>query len=148
MLSKTGPGGSSTYSPSMKWEALGCARIVLFPAWIAFGLFEIVEVHVVAHVALGGLLQRLVIPGVIGAVAQRLVDDPAPRLAFAHGGVKGFHVPAGIAHFLEGAQRRRMRRGAGEVGEFQRIGVEVEELVGIEFAVDIFPLAFANADER
>src|SRR5689334_9258763 len=107
MLSMTVPLVSSTYSPSMKWEAVGWA-FILFSPRIAFGFFEIVEVHVVAHVALRSFLQRLVVPRVVCAVSQRLIDDPAPCLAFAHGGVEVVHVPAGIAHRLESAQRRRV----------------------------------------
>jgi hypothetical protein len=56
-----------------------------------------VEIHVVAHVALRGLLQRLEIPREVAAVAQRLVDHPAPRLAGAHLGVEGVQIPAPAA---------------------------------------------------
>src|SRR5690606_426105 len=105
MLSKGVPAASSIYSPSMKCDAFGWALMSFSPR-VAFGFLEIVEVHVVAHVALGCLLQRLVIPGIIAAVAQRLVDHPAPRLAFAHGCIEGGHVPARLAHLVEGIERR------------------------------------------
>ena len=42
---------------------------------------DIVEVHVIAHVTFAGLLQRLVIPRVIPALAQRLVNNPPARLS-------------------------------------------------------------------
>src|SRR6185312_9137813 len=66
-----------------------------------FLFFEHVEVHVVAHVALRRLLQRLEFPRVVGAVAQRRVDHPAGRLAGPHGGVERRHVPARAHLFHE-----------------------------------------------
>ena len=48
-----------------------------------FAFFQRVQIHVVAHVALGGRLQGLVIPRVIGAVAQGLVHHPAAGLGLA-----------------------------------------------------------------
>src|SRR6185312_15438373 len=77
-----------------------------------FLFFEHVEVHVVAHIALGCLLQRLEFPRVVGPVAQRRIDHPAGRLAGPHGGVEGWHVPARAYLFHEGGDEG----GVGRIG--------------------------------
>jgi hypothetical protein len=56
---------------------------------------------VVAHVAFGRLLQRLEIPRVIRAVAQRLIDDQAAGLAGADIGIKTVKVPQGAGFVLQ-----------------------------------------------
>ena len=48
----------------------------------------------VAHVALGGIAERLEIPREIAAVAERFVDEAAADLAFEHVGFECGEVPA------------------------------------------------------
>ena len=67
----------------------------LFATWEALVFLKDIQVHVVAHVAFGCFLQRLVVPGKIAAVAQGFVDYPATGLRMAHGGVELGKVPAG-----------------------------------------------------
>ena len=52
-----------------------------------------VQVHMVTHIALRCALQRLVVPGEVGAVAQGLIDYPAPRLALPYVGVEPGKIP-------------------------------------------------------
>jgi hypothetical protein len=76
---------------------------------------------VVAHVALRGLLERLVVPGEIGAVAQGFVDDPAAGLAWRTSASK-----ADMSHVSEtcfGISRGRFGMGGivCKIGQFVRI---------------------------
>lgn len=81
-------------------------------------MFKDIEVHVVAHEALGRLLQRLEIPGKIGAIAQRLIDDQSTRLTFAHLGVKGRQIPMGGNQVGKARCQLDMGRIGGQIGQF------------------------------
>ena len=82
----------------------------LLPPWKPFAFFQCVQVHVVAHVTLGCGAQGLVVPWVVGAVAQGLVDHPAAGLGLAHVLVVLGQVPAG------GGQGFEMREDFGGAG--------------------------------
>ena len=66
----------------------------LFAAGEAFVFFQHVQIHVVAHIAFRGQPQGLVVPRVIGTVAQSFVDHPAAGLGLADFGIIGGDVPA------------------------------------------------------
>ena len=70
------------------------------------------------------------IPRIVPALAQRLVDDPAAGLAFAHIGIKGGQIPAGVGLGRQGQPRALMGRFFGKVGQLVRIGFQIEQLVG------------------
>ena len=93
-------------------------------------------------------MQRLVIPGVIAAPTQRLVDHPAAGLTLAHGGVKGGEFPARLGFGAQRGERARVRRVIGEIGQLMRVVFKVEELIWIERAAVVFPLAIAQRYER
>src|SRR5690242_19702332 len=99
----------------MMTKSASATVCILFAPRKPLALLEDVEVHVVAHVALGCLLQRLEVPRVVGTVAQRRIDDPAARLALAHGGVEGGHVPAGPDLRHEGVDETGIGGIGGEV---------------------------------
>jgi hypothetical protein len=103
---------------------------------------------VVAHIALGSLLERLVIPRVIGPVAQRLVDDPPPRLTFAHLGVEGGEIPACFGLGAELVERALVRRIVRKVAKLLRVGLQIEKLIGIKGAAGVFPFAGPRAARR
>src|SRR5579871_3132500 len=86
--------------------------------------FEVVEVHAVAHVLFRRVAERLEIPRPDCALRQGGVDETAPMLAFAHGGVERGEIPA--ARRLR-AERRNLsgaRSVAREIGPLMRIGDE------------------------
>ena len=80
-----------------------------FPAWKAFAFLEDIQVHVVAHVAFRGFLQRLEIPRVIATLTQSLVNDPAARLTFPHLAVETGQIPARLGLGTQACQRALMR---------------------------------------
>mgnify|MGYP007026933963 CR=1 FL=1 len=120
----------------------------LFATGEPFAVLKHVQVHVVAHVTLGCGAQGLVVPRVIGTVAQGFVDDPAAGLGFADGGVIGGQVPAGVGHLAEAGEGRCMGGVGGKVRAFRRVGVEVVKHLGVGHAADVFPRAFAQGDHR
>ncbi len=82
----------------------------------------------IAHVALGRVAQRLVIPGVIPALAQRLVDDEPARLAGPHLGVELVQIPQSVGFFTQILQRFLMFRNIRQVVQLVRIGLQIEQL--------------------
>ena len=76
------------------------------------------------------------------------VDHPAPRLAFAHGGIEGVHIPAiaGLGHEI--GQQFGMGGIIGEVGQFMWIRFKIKELRRIDLAMHELVLAFPDADQR
>ena len=54
----------------------------------ALGVSQRVRVHVISHVTSGGDVDRLPVPGVVAARAQRVVDEATPGLALADPGVE------------------------------------------------------------
>ena len=101
----------------------------------------------IAHVAFGCFLQRLIIPREVGAVAQGFVDHPPTCLRMAHVGVELGEVPAFFGFCLDRCQRALVIGVIGEVREFVRVGFHIEELIGIEGAHVELPLAVAEGNE-
>ena len=91
-----------------------------FPARKTFVFFQHVQIHVVAHVALGCLLQRLVIPRVIIAAAQRLVNHPSAGLRLANFGVIARQIPTRLRFRPQGGQRAGMAGVRGKVESAHR----------------------------
>ena len=102
----------------------------------------------VAHEAFGRLLQRLIVPRIVCAVPERVVDDVPPGLGLAHLGVVACKVPARLGLGLQLGPGALMRRGFGKVRQLVRISLKVKELVGIRRAHRVFPLSVAQADHR
>ena len=86
----------------------------LFASWEPLGFLEHIQVHVVAHVTFGCFLERLVVPGVIPALTQGFVNDPAARLAGADLGIETIKVPARIGPGAKIIQHLLMRRVFGQ----------------------------------
>ena len=93
-------------------------------------------------------MQRLVVPRVIAAVAQRLVDDPAAGLRLAHIGVETGKIPAGLGLGAQVRQRVLMCVMVRQIGQFLRVAVHIEQLVGVERAAIVFQFARPQADQR
>jgi hypothetical protein len=99
---------------------------------------------VVAHVALRRLLRWLEVPRMICTVAQRLIDHPAPRLAFTDGCVERRHVPTGMHLRHELGNKGSIFRIAGKVDALERVGVQIEKLRLVELAVNEFVAAIPD----
>ena len=102
----------------------------------------------IAHVAFGGLLQRLVIPRVIATLPQRLVDDPAAGLTGADIGVISGKVPTGFGLGAQGLQGSGMGRILRQIAQLLGVGLQIEQLIGVQRAAVVFPLAIAHRHQR
>ncbi|SHK05938.1 hypothetical protein SAMN05444000_1188 [Shimia gijangensis] len=58
--------------------------LCLFSPRKSLTLFQHIQIHVVAHVTLGRVLHRLVVPRRVASFAQRVIDHPTPRLTCPH----------------------------------------------------------------
>src|SRR3546814_18231571 len=88
------------------------------------------------------------LPGLVAALAQRVVDNPPPRLALAHLGVEARQVPAGADPGHEALHQFRLRRLGRQVAQLQRVGLEVAELRRVEVAVIEIEAAHAKRPQR
>ncbi len=61
--------GSRQFASWLDFGAERQCALRLIAARIPLAVFHVVQVHVIAHVAFGSFLKRLVVPGEIGAVA-------------------------------------------------------------------------------
>src|SRR5262245_46413276 len=98
-----------------------------FAAWKPLIFFQHVQIHVIAHVALGSSLQRLIVPWVIGSMAQRRIDDLPACLAFAHRRVENVEIPARPNLGGQFIQNASMCGIAGEIDQFVRVGCEIDQ---------------------
>src|SRR3954452_24603962 len=106
---------------------------------------EVVEVGLRAHVAHRTVGAGDVVPRLVAAAIERRPDDAALALGVEDVALERGEVPTAVRL---GAQRLGPAIVAGEVTQLARIGVEVEELVGIAGAAHVLERSVADHDHR
>ena len=93
----------------------------------------------VAGILFGGLTQRLIIPRIELAFGERLKHHQTRLLAGQHIGINAFAVKPLRQYSAIMLHPLRVNRLARKIVIFQRIGIQIEQLVGIRIAGDEFP---------
>ena len=101
-------------------------EIGLFPAGEPLVFLKDIKIHVVAHVAFGCLLQRLIVPRIIAAVPQCLIDDPAASLRMADISVKLGQIPARLRFRAQLGQRALVCGHLSQIVPLMRVCLKIK----------------------